>query len=138
MIRKGVNLGDSLLELENIMQSHYTMWLILYKYIKKTTLGAFFNIMHSSKPALFTATSIINIKLNYHLSDDVNINWKYISFVKVEFMAKLLDWIAQAADQQLVVKYRNTEIQKVNSGKKTTVLDVKMFLFKFQNITFCF
>ena len=56
-------------------------------------LGTPFNIMHPSTPTPPTTTSVMNIEYNYHLSDNVNKNWKFMSFIKAEFMAELLCWI---------------------------------------------
>ena len=70
-----------------------TVFPLMYVNVNKI-LGTPFNIMHPSTPPPPTTTSIINIKSNYHLSDNVNKNWKCISFVNIEFMAELLYWIA--------------------------------------------
>lgn len=49
-----------------------------------------FYIMHSSvTPPPLTATSTINIKKNYYLSD-ITVTKAFFSFIKREFMAKLL------------------------------------------------
>ena len=49
--------------------------------------------MHPNNPPSATMTSIINIKQNDHLPDNVNRNWKCINFINIEFIAEVLYWI---------------------------------------------